>query len=103
MSAPKYDEFVGRLTNKTATDDQAPPRATECAPASEPIGFADETTVRTNKLAPKLEKITSKGLDKANQILDLPLDPDNRDTFGPTLRAQNRDCRAGTDDTGPRR
>jgi hypothetical protein len=47
----------------------------------------DETAVTTNKLAPKLEKITSKGLDKADQILDLPLDPDS-ETFGPTLRAQ---------------
>jgi hypothetical protein len=55
---------------------------------SEPVSFADEAAVTTNKLAPKLEKITSKGLDKADQILDLPLDPDNRETFGPTLRAQ---------------
>jgi hypothetical protein len=89
MSAPTYDEFVARLTNKiTASDDRTPPIATECAPSGEPIGFADETAVTTNKLAPKLEKITSKGLDKADQILDLPLDPDNRETFGPTLRAQ---------------
>ncbi len=41
-----------------------------------------------SELAPKLEKIASKGLDKAEEILDLPLDPDNPGTFGPTLRAQ---------------
>ena len=81
MSAPKYDEFVARLANTAAaaSDDQSPPRIAEYAQVGEPIGAA---------LAPKLEKITSKGLDKADQILDLPLDPDNRETFGPTLRAQ---------------
>jgi hypothetical protein len=89
MSAPKYEEFVARLTNKTtACDDQTPPRSAEFAQVGEPTGVAARTTATSNKLAPKLETITSKGLDKADQILDLPLDPDNRETFGPTLRAQ---------------
>ena len=88
MSAPKYDEFVARLANAAAaSDDQSPPRKAEYTQVGEPTGVADETAVTTNKLAPKLEKITSKGLDKADQILDLPLDPDS-ETFGPTLRAQ---------------
>jgi hypothetical protein len=85
MGAPKYDEFVAKLTNTAAaTDGQPPLRTAECGELSSVV---DETAVTTNKLAPKLEKVTSKGLDKADQILDLPLDPDS-DTFGPTLRAQ---------------
>jgi hypothetical protein len=55
--------------------------------ASESAAAVEGVPEDASGLALKLEKITSKSLDKADQILDLPLDPDS-ETFGPTLRAQ---------------
>jgi hypothetical protein len=90
MSAPKYEEFLAKLTSGAGTgDDQLQPRTSESRLVAEPISATEGTAATTSVLAPKLERIADKGLDKADQILDLPLDPDNRDIFGPTLRAQS--------------
>lgn len=90
MSAPQYDDFLAKLTRGAGRgDDQLQPRTSESRLVAEPISATEGTAATTSVLAPKLEKIADKGLDKADQILDLPLDPDNRDTFGPTLRAQS--------------
>jgi hypothetical protein len=87
MNAPRCDEFLAKLHAADPGEDHLPQANANPPPALETVA---EGGAPDNKsaLAPKLEKITSKGLDKANQILDLPLDPDNRETFGPTLRAQ---------------
>jgi hypothetical protein len=90
MGAPKYDDFLAKLTsNGGSGEDQPQPRTAEFGLAVEPTAATEGTAVTTSMLAPKLEKIADKGLDKADQILELPLDPDNHDTFGPTLRAQS--------------
>ena len=90
MSAPRYDAFLVKLTSSGGVGDDQPRSSTaECGLAPESIAATERTTVTASMLAPKLENIADKGLDKADQILELPLDPDNRDTFGPTLRAQS--------------
>jgi hypothetical protein len=92
MSAPRYDEFLAKLAGGDAVDlgggEHLRLANVDLRPASESVAAVGGAPDDTSGLAPKLEKITSKGLDKANQILELPLDPDNRETFGPTLRAQ---------------
>jgi hypothetical protein len=88
MSAPRYDEFLANLRAADSGVDHLQQANANPRPVLETVGAAGRAPDDTNALAPKLEKITSKGLDKADQILDLPLDPDNRETFGPTLRAQ---------------
>ncbi len=93
MTAPDYKRFLAEFKgeNPDAPDigseqqQGQPPGAT-----SERTGAGGQNGMMgaESELAPKLEKIASKGLDKADEILDLPLDPDNTATYGPTLRAQ---------------
>jgi hypothetical protein len=88
MKAPRYDEFLAKLTRGGAAEfgeDHLRQAKADLRPASE--SAVEGAPEDASGLAPKLEKITSKSLDKADQILELPLDPDS-DTFGPTLRAQ---------------
>jgi hypothetical protein len=87
MSAPRYDEFLAKLTGGGAADLSGDHLKLAPRPALESVAAAEGAPDDTSGLAPKLEKVTRKGLDKADQILDLPLDPDS-ETFGPTLRAQ---------------
>jgi hypothetical protein len=89
MKAPRYDEFA-KLTGGSAAElgeDHLRQAKADLRPASESAAAVEGAPEDASGLAPKLEKITSKSLDKADQILELPLDPDS-ETFGPTLRAQ---------------
>ena len=49
----------------------------------------DETSNGGNDLAAKLERVSAKAIDKADQILDLPLPSADHASFGAVLRAQN--------------
>jgi hypothetical protein len=76
----------------------AQPEAPLAAPESQkggvleksgPPSSSDGMTDGKNALASKLERVTEKAIDKADEILDLPLpDPDTA-SFGAVLRAQN--------------
>jgi hypothetical protein len=87
MSAPRYEEFLAKLYAADFGVDDLRVANADPRPALESVAAAEGAHDDTSGLAPKLEKVTSKGLDKADQILDLPLDPDS-ESFGPTLRAQ---------------
>jgi hypothetical protein len=86
MTAPSYREFVAKLKG------EADPPDVSARPAERPQPLdatpkGDGAPDAETNLGPKLEKIAGKSLDTADEILDLPLDPDAA-TFGPTLRAK---------------
>jgi hypothetical protein len=91
-----YEEFFARIKGEHSTNSSTEAKARQKEDVQDPIAQLPEdeaahskvTTNAQSLLGPKLAKLTGKGLDKADQILNLPLDPDNRETFGPTLRAQ---------------
>src|SRR5262249_23184334 len=68
----------------------------------------DKSSTGKSVLGAKLESTTSKGLDKANEILDLPLDPD-RTHYPAELRARTAlintalSTQARVDETGMKR
>jgi hypothetical protein len=78
-----YQQFFARLKGHPANS--APQDA---APTPESGTASPGELGAESALGPKLEKLTGKGLDKADEILSLELDPENGATFGPTLRAQ---------------
>jgi hypothetical protein len=97
MTAPSREKFLARIKGENLGSPlpelQSAPEAQDAkagAPSAAenvPAQALDQSSTGQSALASKLEKLTSKGLDKADQILDLPIDPDSG-TFGATLRAQ---------------
>jgi hypothetical protein len=91
-----YEEFFARIKGEHPTNSSTEAKARQTEDVQEPIAQLPEgeaanskvTTDAQSPLGPKLEKLTGKGLDKADEILSLELDPENGATFGPTLRAQ---------------
>ena len=88
MTAPSYKDFVAKLGNEADAPEapalpfeQQEQQPLDATPKGGPVGTE-------SALGPKLEKIAGRSLDKADEILELPLDPDNAATYGPTLRAQ---------------
>jgi hypothetical protein len=59
--------------------------ASESDPPRSLAGVTDDK----NALASKLERVTEKAIDKADEILDLPLPNPDSESFGAVLRAQN--------------
>jgi hypothetical protein len=83
-----YQQFFLRLKGHPANSVTATTQE-PAAPAPESgVSSPGEVLGAESALGPKLEKLTGKGLDKADEILSLELDPENGATFGPTLRAQ---------------
>jgi hypothetical protein len=89
-----YEEFCARIKGEHPTNSSTAAKAQQTEDVQEsiaqPKGEAASLEAMTGAqslLGPKLEKVTVKSLDKADQILELPLDP-HSETFGPTLRAQ---------------
>lgn len=70
---PNYDEFFARIKGEETTP---------------PMPAATTAPQESGGLGEKLERVAAKSLDKADELLGLPLDPSDGATFGPTLRAQ---------------
>ena len=91
-----------REARQAALADEAPTAANAPTPSSD--GTSDDRSV----LGAKLEATTNKSLDKAHQILDIPLDPD-RAHYPAELRAQTAlinstlNTQARVDETGLQR
>ena len=87
MSETDYKSFLAMLKGEHSTEPAPPAEQKSSTPPSTPRNNADDAS--DNSLALKLERVTEKALDKADDILSLPLpDPDDAN-FGAILRSQN--------------
>jgi hypothetical protein len=86
MSATDYKSFLAMLKGEHSTESAPPSEQKSSTLPSMSRNNADEDK---GSLAFKLERVTEKALDKADDILSLPLpDPDDVN-FGAILRSQN--------------
>jgi len=88
VSATDYKGFLAMLKGEHSTEPAPPLEQKSSALPSKPPNNADEAADKST-LALTLERVTEKALDKADDILSLPL-PDSDDVnFGAILRSQN--------------
>src|SRR5262249_813222 len=113
MSPPNREKFLAKLKGENLGSPPPERQSAEVqddktgAPAAIEQSRAASSTDKS-VLGAKLESTTSKGLDKANEILDLPLDPD-RKNYPAELRARTAlintglSTQARVDETGMKR
>jgi hypothetical protein len=80
----KAEDFIARINSGAPDEKPATTEATPGANAATPS--ADENDTTSSTLGAKLTATTNRSLDKANEILEIPLDP-NRAHYPSELRA----------------